>query len=296
MENKSFYKAMKSELINFYESYMQHQDISHEPFTEGNKVLYTLSVWENHQEDVLDWQGNLTNEQIEKINKAIKLTPEMSYSKIEFKNDRAYWVTKTYAERRLILSANDFYDTLSKELGSPKAASQFLLRAGIDGIKYPVNALSGGTGDKGYNYVVFDDSQITILETTRFRAEQAENTEAERQMAEVRKQYEGTEQWMKAPNGKPTNLNERQWLQVRTQLFKDWFGDWENDPKNASKVVDSNGEPMVVYHGTPWLAFQSLTENCSDRIRRPDRPKRRFFSHRTNALQRDTQNHLSTIY
>lgn len=66
----------------------------------------------------------------------------------------------------------------------------------------------------------------------------------------VRKQYEGTDKWMKAPNGKPTKLNERQWLQVRTQLFKDWFGDWENDPKNASKVVDENGEPLVVYHGT----------------------------------------------
>jgi hypothetical protein len=31
--------------------------------------------------------------------------------------------------------------------------------------------------------------------------------------------------------------------------FKAWFGDWENDPANASKVVDSNGEPLVVYHG-----------------------------------------------
>jgi hypothetical protein len=29
-----------------------------------------------------------------------------------------------------------------------------------------------------------------------------------------------------------------------------WFGDWENSPKTASKVVDENGEPMVVYHGT----------------------------------------------
>jgi hypothetical protein len=44
--------------------------------------------------------------------------------------------------------------------------------------------------------------------------------EAERQMEEVRKRYEGTEGWMKAPNGKPTNLNERQWLQVRTQKSK----------------------------------------------------------------------------
>ena len=56
--------------------------------------------------------------------------------------------------------------------------------------------------------------------------------------------------FMKAPNGKPTNLNERQWLQVRTKAFKDWFGDWENNPENASKVVDENGEPLVVYHNT----------------------------------------------
>jgi hypothetical protein len=33
--------------------------------------------------------------------------------------------------------------------------------------------------------------------------------------------------FMKAPNGKPTNLNERGWLQVRTEAFKKWFGDWE---------------------------------------------------------------------
>lgn len=33
--------------------------------------------------------------------------------------------------------------------------------------------------------------------------------------------------FMKAPNGNPTNLNERQWLQVRTTAFKNWFGDWE---------------------------------------------------------------------
>ncbi|MBR5705479.1 MAG: hypothetical protein IKX21_05880, partial [Deltaproteobacteria bacterium] len=35
------------------------------------------------------------------------------------------------------------------------------------------------------------------------------------------------EGWMKAPNGQPTNLTERQWVQVRTPSFKKWFGDWE---------------------------------------------------------------------
>lgn len=56
--------------------------------------------------------------------------------------------------------------------------------------------------------------------------------------------------YMKAPNGKQSNLSPRQWVQVRTKAFKDWFGDWENDPDNSSKVVDENGEPMVVYHGS----------------------------------------------
>lgn len=57
--------------------------------------------------------------------------------------------------------------------------------------------------------------------------------------------------YMKAPNGKHTNLNEKQWAQVRTKAFKTWFGDWENNPNEASKVVDENGEPMVVRHRTP---------------------------------------------
>ena len=56
--------------------------------------------------------------------------------------------------------------------------------------------------------------------------------------------------FMKARNGNPTNLNEKQWLQVRTANFINWFGDWINNPAEASKVVDENGEPLVVYHGT----------------------------------------------
>ena len=53
-----------------------------------------------------------------------------------------------------------------------------------------------------------------------------------------------------APNGQPSKLNRYQWAQVRTANFKKWFGDWDADPAKASKVVDANGEPMVVYHST----------------------------------------------
>ena len=66
--------------------------------------------------------------------------------------------------------------------------------------------------------------------------------------------------YMKAPNGNPTNLNEKQWVQVRTKAFKEWFGDWENNPEDASKVIDENGEPRVVYHGT-YANFNAFDES-----------------------------------
>ena len=30
---------------------------------------------------------------------------------------------------------------------------------------------------------------------------------------------------------------------TKSDAFKEWFGDWENDPEHASKVVDENGRP-----------------------------------------------------
>lgn len=72
-----------------------------------------------------------------------------------------------------------------------------------------------------------------------------------KEMKEIQDRAIANGTYLLAPNGNPTNLTGPQWLQVRTKEFKDWFGDWENDPENASKVVDKNGEPMVVYHRSP---------------------------------------------
>lgn len=114
-----------------------------------------------------------------------------------------------------------------------------------------------------------------------------DQAEVDRQRAEVRARYEGTDLWLKAPNGKPTNLTEDLWVTVRTPYFKKWFGDWEgggaadrashigeyrsvsprpnatlervsnphdnNTPEGAKSqigLLDENGEPLVVHHGT----------------------------------------------
>lgn len=47
-----------------------------------------------------------------------------------------------------------------------------------------------------------------------------------------------------------TNVNTRFENVTQTQQFKRWFGDWENNPKRASKVVNEDGTPKAVYHGT----------------------------------------------
>lgn len=92
--------------------------------------------------------------------------------------------------------------------------------------------------------------------STRFRMVEAYTPEEQDIIERALKN--GT--YMKAPNGADTNLTPKQWAQVRTNAFKDWFGDWENSPEKASKVVDENGEPKVVFHGTP-LRRDQITPN-----------------------------------
>lgn len=63
--------------------------------------------------------------------------------------------------------------------------------------------------------------------------------------------YGGKAAYEAAKESGDTELTYHQWVQVRTPEFKKWFGDWENDPNNSSKVINSKtGEPLIVYHGT----------------------------------------------
>lgn len=66
-----------------------------------------------------------------------------------------------------------------------------------------------------------------------------------------------------APNGKHSilfdtlleyfNGDRAKAIEAKSNVYSDeffnWFGDWINDPTNASKVIDENGEPLVVYRG-----------------------------------------------
>lgn len=86
-----------------------------------------------------------------------------------------------------------------------------------------------------------------LLNSTDLWLEELGLTTEEKRIAEKAK-ADGT--YMQAPNGKPSNLSPKQWLQTRTEAFKEWFGDWEDGSQNKGMLLDENGEPKVVYRGS----------------------------------------------
>jgi HAMP domain-containing protein len=82
----------------------------------------------------------------------------------------------------------------------------------------------------------------------------------------------------KAPNGKPSNLSPEHHALVRTPEFKEYFGDWEKwavdgktvwdaPPGEVSVVVDQNGEPLVVYHGTTKAGFAAFEAERGQKVK-----------------------------
>ena len=74
----------------------------------------------------------------------------------------------------------------------------------------------------------------------------------------TRSQYADTDKWMKAPNGQPTNLTERQWVQVRTPAFKEWFMFYCTVLRNSfSMNVQKYGNVMMLF-SFPTFEAQSF--------------------------------------
>ena len=74
----------------------------------------------------------------------------------------------------------------------------------------------------------------------------SESDEPERKRIIREAKANGT--YMLAPNRKKSNLGERQWVDVRTKTFKDWFGDWEIEARieklRASKPIVITGKEV----------------------------------------------------
>jgi hypothetical protein len=116
---------------------------------------------------LLKWYEDLPKEQVDWI--AQEFAKEgffvASFSKLKGWTvlDRASGKKLSVWDKR---ESGETYEAIASFLGSPQAASEFLARAGIDGVKFPVDSFGGKTvkdGDKaGWNYVTFRDDNIRV--------------------------------------------------------------------------------------------------------------------------------------
>ena len=112
--------------------------------------------------------------------------------------------------------------------------------------KVMVDAYKSIFGDG--NVVVYTDSDDNVI----IKFSEPTLNGYTQEMLDIKEKALKDGTFMKAPNGKPTNLNEKQWLQVRTKAFKEWFGDWEKATKIKNATVIW-GHPGT---GKTWLFNQ----------------------------------------
>lgn len=132
-------------------------------------------------------------------------------------------------------------------------------------IKQIVNHISQSLGVKIHTDKESMDKRLKELEKKRQDIQLA--AQERREMQEIRERAiakgdivlkeDGSFDYALAPNGERSNLNERQWLQVRTKAFKKWFGDWE-------KVISTVKLLEKSHTGTGRTHFYEYNINESD--------------------------------
>lgn len=162
----------------------------------------------------------------------------------EFKNALNGWLNdnKPLLESEFGRSDDEFIDSLIEEANPDDIVDS----AGFWDNEKLVRYFSEEVlAPNGWEIVETRDGAISFNDELSINADSTDNLRFSRNEELTEERYN------QAKSKGETELTFKQWQQVRSPEFKAWFGDWENDPENASKVVNERtGEPLVAYHGT----------------------------------------------
>lgn len=181
-----------------------YQDLKTNPILKGERGIV----------DVFEFVAELGNpvfrkriQQIDELNKAKK----------------SFWSRVLDAFKTLLglHTSNTYYQRSMNALEKALDAFDIDTYMRYNGIKNP---LRKGYNEKEWNFRILSEDELKEEVVHDFNKEVYNE---ELQALKNKAIANGT--FMKAPNGKNSNLSERQWLQVRTKAFKEWFGDWEKE-------------------------------------------------------------------
>ena len=200
------------------------------------ELLRDTPVWDEvlkdkNYQDILDDEDAVASEALSRI------SGKKNAEKMEAEARKMIDEAKDYVDKakaislleRMRSALKKFWNWVGKDLFGIKKFSS--VDEITDRVLYD---LTNGTDLKGAASEKVEKQQVST------------GSEEERAIIEHAKES-GT--YMKAPNGKPTRLTEKQWAQVRTKAFKSWFGDWEKAARieklRKSEPVEITGEEIA---------------------------------------------------
>lgn len=164
-----------------------------------HKLVYEVDIPDNNGTNYIEWYEHFPKEFMVRVlqtmsslrPKLIQLMCKHSYpfashlgSYLQYKDNPNYnaiinaiaseddyhtfFASGMYSDRKEGVG-KDIYRALMNYMGSPKAASLFLMQCGFDGIIYPTGtrmAKPNGAKEDGLNYVIFDANKIKITNKT----------------------------------------------------------------------------------------------------------------------------------
>lgn len=173
--------------------------------------------------------------------------PDMDYADIQIATNEyefPYFYSDESVESQILpVEVKDYKDAISalpeKKVDKSNAANDVT----NDDIINDINSILDDMYDEDTSDIDTDDLNADNFNADTNIIEDKTNYTAEEQhiLNIAKRNKEGK---LLAPNGKVSNLTEKQYAQVRTKAFKDWFGDWENANKENPYSKDiSIGSP-----------------------------------------------------
>ena len=149
-EMLSVFRKKESELKKVHEQYAAREQIYEQTWFTNREP--------GDESHLLKWYEPVSEEQKRWI---------VELMENEGQPEKSEYLKDVYSHlRKWEPTGENVYGFLTRGLGSQKAASEFLYRAGIDGVKYPVDSFGAKTvknGDEaGWNYVAFSDENIRV--------------------------------------------------------------------------------------------------------------------------------------
>jgi hypothetical protein len=163
-----FYSKSKDYIIDNYDINEDQYNKINDAFIKGKRKLYKIVLDKNNL-NWLEWDKPVPDSIYETIGYKLKYNDkflrELFDDSKEFEKTDGSFVKGNKPDGLL------FYKRISQILGSDKDASLFLLKHGIDGIKYPAESIAKGKNSenaRGFNYVIFDPSIIKIEKKIKY--------------------------------------------------------------------------------------------------------------------------------